>query len=457
MKRLEIEPTIENILQALSSDLAHRNEDIVGFIQLIESIQGPYTIMLDAPWGEGKTFFVKTIEYALHALNKKIRKDTGADSNNKNGLVSQLDSISTNYLPIYFNAWANDYAEDPLSALFATMAIELDDLDSTYKKNLIEGITAITDLAIKSFGIGVSLASIKKAISGEDLIETYRNRSNMRNKINELAKEKIGDVADKLVIFIDELDRCRPDFSVRLLEQTKNMLQSDNIITVISADSVQLSNALAGMYGNGFDSPLFLERFFDLRITLPPADPYELAYGKQRMPSSYKFDALVNELLYSRPLTTRDVMGLNKIDAAKKLTVRAQDDCVAYPLIVNVAIPLLIFIERENPPLFRAITRGENFEALYEYGRQFNSVKRSIDSWLSLNGRNYINADNDTSDHSPSLFEPTDELRMRCMRDLCTVLFNREAFSSEYNDASNRLDSAPGSKLIKICKTLNFV
>ena len=58
MKRMEIDPTIEQVLNSISNNTGGRNEEIIDFIKLLESIEGPFTIMLDAQWGDGKTFLL---------------------------------------------------------------------------------------------------------------------------------------------------------------------------------------------------------------------------------------------------------------------------------------------------------------------------------------------------------------------------------------------------------------
>ena len=58
----------KNIANAISDNLAGRNEELVAFVEMLSLIDGPYTIMLDAPWGEGKTFFIKSAQYVMNAL-----------------------------------------------------------------------------------------------------------------------------------------------------------------------------------------------------------------------------------------------------------------------------------------------------------------------------------------------------------------------------------------------------
>ena len=61
MKRLDEEPTCEIARESLKHDQLGRREIVAQFIHLLYSVKGPYSIFIDAPWGTGKTFFVKQI------------------------------------------------------------------------------------------------------------------------------------------------------------------------------------------------------------------------------------------------------------------------------------------------------------------------------------------------------------------------------------------------------------
>lgn len=53
MKRLDAEPTEEELRKSIELDSAGRNQDIVDFIKMLADTEGPYSYMLDAAWGDG--------------------------------------------------------------------------------------------------------------------------------------------------------------------------------------------------------------------------------------------------------------------------------------------------------------------------------------------------------------------------------------------------------------------
>ena len=78
-----------------------------------------------------------------------------------------------------------------------------------------------------------------------------------------------GEGNKPLIFFIDELDRCRPNFAIEVLEKAKHFFSVRNIIFVISIDKKELGYSIKAIYGNDFDTDGYLRRFIDLNYFLP--------------------------------------------------------------------------------------------------------------------------------------------------------------------------------------------
>lgn len=59
MKRADEEPTPKAIEDALTQDPLHRKREIEDFLKMLIAVEPPYTFVIDAPWGSGKTFICK--------------------------------------------------------------------------------------------------------------------------------------------------------------------------------------------------------------------------------------------------------------------------------------------------------------------------------------------------------------------------------------------------------------
>lgn len=454
IKRLETPPTPEEIELSIQRDSCGRNEDIVQFVKLLGSVEGPYCIMLDSPWGDGKTFFVRSVEHVLKHLNQYIINGGTLDEGKLAPVACKLADAGL-FLPFYFNAWENDFFEDPLSPLFASMAAEfsrmgITDKDGASFREIAGGVLDIIADVCQTCMIPVPhLSGAINAASGESLIDAFEKKKEIRSRVDQLAEACRHEVADKLVIFIDELDRCRPDFAVRLLEQTKSLFQSDGIILVISTDSEQLANAVGGMYGSGFDSRKFLERFYDRRVTLSPVDSYSFVYGTGG--NRDLFSCFKEELLKSETLVIRDCMRLSKLDDAERYC-RSTDGKTGSPLFVKcILLPLLVFIEYLDPAMFKRITRERRYEDLYDYGKEFQWFTRTAAEAMASAGNSYT---------VPEPFVTRDDAIKQYVVDVCRIIFDKDRESTELFDSMGRINDS-GPYLIyrrynRICTLLEF-
>ena len=220
MKRLDLAPTEENLLESIRDDVTGRNQDIVDLIKLLDSNDGPFTYMIDASWGDEKTFFVKSVCLLLESLNNRL----GSERQNYpelKGIIEKLGDDDISILPFYFNAWENDFAKDPIMALFACMAASFDGGGLPQSQDIKKAIVPIIDAALALSPIPIKISDITASFTTDSLIGAFKSKAEIRSRINTLFEDAIPRTANKLVIFIDELDRCRPDFAVHLLEQKK--------------------------------------------------------------------------------------------------------------------------------------------------------------------------------------------------------------------------------------------
>lgn len=220
-----------------------------------------FVLAINNKWGEGKTTFVKMWQQSLK---------------------------NQHYQTVYFNAWENDFENDPLTALMG----ELKGLTKKNTETESEFKSVLKKAAILTKHIGPAVAEsiiakyIDTNILKEALVGATKGFSDIfENEVNEYAEKKInisefrtelGDFIAKtnkgkpLVFIIDELDRCRPNYAVSILEQIKHFFSVPNIAFILSIDKIQLGNAVRGVYGsNLIDADEYLRRFIDIEYSIP--------------------------------------------------------------------------------------------------------------------------------------------------------------------------------------------
>lgn len=296
MKRADEEPTPKAIEDALTQDPLYRKREIEGFLKMLIAVEPPYTFVIDAPWGSGKTFFVKQVARVLQMANPAL--DINLETLNATLGETATELPATPCLPIYFNAWEDDHFENPILPILASIANAADEQSVKGGKDFGKGVIGAIEAAASLIGYGGDINGVIENFSGTDFLEQYKNEKELRGKIDELIKTNLPEVADRAIIFIDELDRCRPEFAIKVLEQTKTLFQQDNIVVVYSTDITQLAHSLQGVYGPRFDGRKYLERFYDKRLELNPIKPADyLLYKGINTMDGYTFMDITIDLL----------------------------------------------------------------------------------------------------------------------------------------------------------------
>lgn len=103
-----------------------------------------------------------------------------------------------------------------------------------------------------------------------DLVESLRGNSPLKEiNTSKAAEEQVKEVLDellnergyRLVIFVDELDRCKPSYAVKVLERIKHFFTNDRITFVFSINTSELQHTIRKHYGNDFNADRYIDRF----------------------------------------------------------------------------------------------------------------------------------------------------------------------------------------------------
>ena len=272
MINYELKPTFDNLKNSILTDSVGRNKSIANFIKLLDEIDGNVAIALDDSWGNGKTFFVKQTQIVLQSRNSSNEK-----LNDIRQCMEKLlkNNKARNYLPVYYDAWSNDSDTDPVLSIIFEMLKSIKDLEEyeVRDKNWWDTIKKGFEVAVTAIG-GPRIGEFLNSVEGTDLlaeIKKHKESDQVLNQLFDTLLEK--QPADtRIVFFIDELDRCCPNFAVRLLERIKHYFLHEKVIFVVSVNMSELQHTIKRHYGNDFNADKYLRRFFDFTIPLPPAN-----------------------------------------------------------------------------------------------------------------------------------------------------------------------------------------
>lgn len=338
--------------------------------RIISARGGPFVLAIDSAWGTGKTTFVEMWRHSL---------------------------ANDGFPTLYYNAWENDFAEDPLISLISELRTltEMGDLSSKgsevladqynkvkklgttiIKRGLPIGARLLTAgiLNIRSEDLSNAFGEFAESIVEDRIEDHYKQKSSIEEFKNELKTiARLSSQDDKpLVIFVDELDRCRPNFAVELLERIKHIMSVDNTVYVLSLHKSELAHSIKGLYGSGFDAHNYLGRFIDLDFTLPLPNRYTFVksciendseWGKELFGNQPSLDTLVRQM----------------IALSDKLNISERD---IQQIITRMAIVLALSEKPDEPTIF-----------LTSFLLQLRKVRRpAYDEFVATRDPTYINS-----------------------------------------------------------------
>ena len=285
MKKYVQEATDINVWTSLKEDTFDRGKDIREFIEGLELIEGNAFISLDAKWGDGKTFFVRQIEETLKYFRakqmeteEKLLKDLESYEYLKESVAVKETTVEHIYLPVYYNAWMYDDHNDPLMSLLLVMTKQCGGAYNTKinTKSLGERLLAVASslpISIKKVNPATLIKDLQEGKM--DILSAVKTEEDIKECVRDVFNDIIVEEAEKLVIFIDELDRCKPSFAIEMLERIKHYFDDERIIFVVSLNKEQLIHTISNYYGSEFDATRYLNRFFDVSINLPEISRYQ--------------------------------------------------------------------------------------------------------------------------------------------------------------------------------------
>lgn len=267
---------------------------------IVEQNDEPAVIAIDGEWGSGKSVFAKQWAGLLRQRNTPV---------------------------IEFDAFANDYHEDA----FIALASEIIAYAKAVKTGEEDGI--IRSFAAKAAKVGRALLPVAAKViakaatfgavsqeDGRDIEQAFEaaasdagafiekelyDRLNKAESTSAMMKSfgaalgelaaklaqwekpdaKAENVKPRLVVIIDELDRCKPSFALDLLEKIKHFYHVDGVSFVLVTNLRQIEAAVKGRYGAKTDAATYLQKFITVRFKWNPRNdadqPISVGYVDQ--------------------------------------------------------------------------------------------------------------------------------------------------------------------------------
>ena len=344
-------------------DVLHREECAEALTEFVCSAKDSMVICVDAQWGQGKTTFFQM--WRRHLLNHEIPT-------------------------IYFNAWKNNFSDDAIVCLIGEMRASLpaliEELVQREEALIQDAFDRVMDtgsvLIPRSFDAAAQLSRQKsddenvrgasEKIARQEILQYEHSRRQLL-AFREALRQFVVTLSDTekptpLIFIIDELERCRPDFSIAVLEKLKHVFNAENIVFVLGMDKEQFGSSMKTVYGEGLNVQGCFQRFVDFDYILPTSHKGEFV---KVLFTEYGFsEYFASGSVYFQKL---GVIALNifaSLFAVYKLTLREQKNaCRTLSLVIRttktktelhpIFLCFLIVLKTKVPPDYHDFVNGK--------------------------------------------------------------------------------------------------
>ena len=391
MKSLELKPNKEILLETLEKNIIGRNTEIINFIRLLDSIKSNFSIAIDNDWGTGKTFFVKQVKMILDAYNEH---SYDYELSNLERIKNVIDIKNIDlHLAVYYNAWENDNQKSPLLSLIyeiikvAKIDTNKTDISINKEKIIKDGLSAI----VKHFS-GIDIKELLKCVETEakDIFKEIKGQKSTKEQVDNILNNLLLEHGERLVIFIDELDRCRPTFAVELLEQIKHYFDNDKI-TFVSTNIKQLQYTIKKYYGEAFEAKRYLDKFFDLTISLNEINVIEYFNFVNENSRGDMYDYVCKEIVKEYNFTLRDVIKFVQINKICIENLRKTKNEYLYfdekniRYVLTYVLPIVIGLKIKRYDQYEDFITGKDSTPLITILSKSEWISYGIDKLFSEN------------------------------------------------------------------------
>lgn len=357
-------------------DILNRDKFVDDLLRIMENIsdnKASTCFALNGIWGSGKSFVLDIFEEKL-------------------GQIQSEETFTDKYFIIRYNSWQYDYYEEPLVAIVATMISTIEE-----KTKLFPDCKEKREILGMLKAAGVSLLSLGNAVvkekTGMDFQKAYetvlkgkKDGAEAYEKIheydvyfgfNKVMDELIAllqELAEKytVVIIVDELDRCLPEYAIKILERLHHLTENNNnTIMIITVDKKQLMSSVKQIFG--FESPeKYLEKFFNFEIKLDYGMPSEKIvekyaayidlFDKEIFPFDDSLEECLQNIFKDIDIRTQEQI-IKKVMLTHKLLYIDKKDYSF--MCMELILAVMLFIYNEDAKFLEETVDMDNLEGVF--------------------------------------------------------------------------------------------
>lgn len=242
-------------------------QDKIGRGEIVDKICGlvgslkkdkNFCLAINGAWGSGKTFVLDMIEEKL--------------------------SERQEYIVIKYDAWENNFYPDPLIAILSCVIDGIDEklylLDRKKERAMKaakSGVNTLAKVSAKIEKLQTVIEGIKNIIKifhnpiDTAVLGDFKSYKTLLKETKDILNEitQVGEYREKqtkLIILVDEIDRCLPDEQLKVLERLHHLFDIKNCVVIVTMNQASVVKTVHTIYG--IDGYEYLRKFFDFTLKL---------------------------------------------------------------------------------------------------------------------------------------------------------------------------------------------
>jgi Cdc6-like AAA superfamily ATPase len=241
----------ENEIQPQYFDSLNRTDFVKNVIQIIENLSAQKAskcYAIKGTWGVGKTHVLDMIEKELF---NEYRQANAYDK----------------YILFHYNAWKYDYYYEPLVSMVASMVESVDEERSFISPALKKKFKGFLNGVFKAFNALNKVRGKQEVFPNGTTSNSENNSSQFfdsnchLNKTMKKLKEGLGKMSSDvtIIVVVDELDRCLPEYAIKVLERLHHIFNGmENTQVILSVDYDQLENTVKTIFGENTSTKRYI-------------------------------------------------------------------------------------------------------------------------------------------------------------------------------------------------------
>lgn len=251
-------------------------EDKIGRKEIVDKICGlvdslnedsNFCLSINGAWGSGKSFVLDMIEEEL--------------------------SQHSEYIIVKYDAWENSFYPDPLIAMLSCviegLGNKLSKMRGYFKAAAEFGVKKGKELVDKLSDAGGKIGVVATVIKNiaeivadfknvtvvndtkDSQLETYKSYKMLLQEfaalLNKLTKKVfVAKKQTKIIVLVDEIDRCLPNDQLKILERLHHLFDVKNCAVIVAMNHSCIAKTVKTLYGT--DGNEYLRKFFDFVFKL---------------------------------------------------------------------------------------------------------------------------------------------------------------------------------------------